>query len=56
MEGTLKMVKEAMEAGAKGVLIGRSVWGSENPAAGVKALRRIVHEGFAAEEAMKELK
>ena len=34
---------EAMTHGASGAAIGRRVWGSEHPAATLKAIRAIVH-------------
>jgi len=43
---------EAMTHGASGAAIGRRVWGSEYPAATLRALRAIVLEGASAEEAI----
>ncbi len=43
-EGLLRIVQEAIEAGARGVIMGRNVFGHKNPAAMVKAISRIVHE------------
>ena len=37
-------VAGAMAAGARGLVMGRSVWQTEDPAAVVSALRRIVHD------------
>lgn len=37
------MVRETIEAGGKGCAIGRNVYQSEDPAAVIKALRKIVH-------------
>lgn len=34
-----------MEAGAAGMTTGRNIWGAEDPAAMVRALKAIVHEG-----------
>ena len=39
----LARVREALDAGAAGVAHGRNVWGSEDPAGAVAALRGIVH-------------
>jgi DhnA family fructose-bisphosphate aldolase class Ia len=44
-----------ISVGAKGVIMGRNVWGYKNPAAMVKALVKIVHENFSVEEAFKLL-
>jgi DhnA family fructose-bisphosphate aldolase class Ia len=38
-------VEAAVDCGARGVMIGRSVWKSEDPSATVEALTRIVTEG-----------
>lgn len=54
-EDVLSMAAEAMEAGAAGVSIGRNVFQHSNPTAMVRALARIVHDGFSVEEAIKEL-
>lgn len=39
----LRMVSAAMHGGARGVVVGRNVFQSADPAASVRALRRIVH-------------
>lgn len=41
----LEMVKGAMDAGAKGTTVGRKIWQSPNPAAMIRAVSMIVHEG-----------
>ncbi|MUW13389.1 fructose-1,6-bisphosphate aldolase [Halorubrum sp. CBA1125] len=41
----LQDVAEAIEAGARGVMIGRSIWQTDDPAAVVSAMNEIVHEG-----------
>jgi class I fructose-bisphosphate aldolase len=43
---------EVMTHGASGAAIGRRVWGSEYPAATLRAIRAIVLEGASAEEAI----
>ena len=43
---------EAMTHGASGAAIGRRVWGSDYPAASLKAIRALVLEGATAEEAI----
>lgn len=52
----LKMVSQAMEAGAIGISIGRNVFQHRNPTAMTRALARIVHESASVEKAMRELK
>jgi DhnA family fructose-bisphosphate aldolase class Ia len=54
-EDFLRMVHDAIQAGAKGVSIGRNVFQHENPTAMVKALNAIIHEGATLEEAVKVL-
>jgi len=53
--GLLQTVRDVIDAGAKGVIMGRNVWGYEDPSAMMKALVKIVHEDFSVEEALKIL-
>jgi DhnA family fructose-bisphosphate aldolase class Ia len=46
---TLADVEAAMAAGARGVMIGRSIWQTPDPAGMVEAMRQIVHEGRSAD-------
>ena len=46
----LESVEGAMDAGARGLMIGRTIWKSEDPARTVSALTKIVHEGASVEE------
>ncbi len=52
---TLQVVQGALEAGAAGVVFGRNIWQHKNPHAMVRALRRVIHEGAAPEDALSEL-
>jgi hypothetical protein len=52
----LKMVEDAMDAGAAGIAIGRNVWQHRNPAAIARSLAAIVHEEASALEALALLK
>ncbi|MCK4475715.1 MAG: 2-amino-3,7-dideoxy-D-threo-hept-6-ulosonate synthase [Methanophagales archaeon] len=52
----LKMVEDAVAAGASGVSIGRNVFQHENPTDMTVAISKVVHEGVSAEEAMGMLK
>ncbi|AEA46462.1 2-amino-3,7-dideoxy-D-threo-hept-6-ulosonate synthase [Archaeoglobus veneficus] len=54
-EKLLEEVAQAMLAGAAGVAIGRNVFQHNNPAAIVKALKRVIHNGISVEEAMEVL-
>ncbi len=49
----LKRVKEVMEAGARGVVVGRNVFQHPNPEGMVRAIMEIVHEGKEPEEVAK---
>lgn len=55
-EGLLKIVEDVMQAGSKGVIMGRNVWGYKDPAAMIKAISKIVHEGENVENAIKMIK
>jgi fructose-bisphosphate aldolase/2-amino-3,7-dideoxy-D-threo-hept-6-ulosonate synthase len=52
----LQMVSDAMQAGAKGVAIGRNIFQHENPTKITRAISKIVHNGASVEEALEELK
>ncbi|HIP25348.1 MAG TPA: fructose-bisphosphate aldolase [Archaeoglobus profundus] len=52
----LKMVEMAMDAGARGVAIGRNIFQAENPTKMTRAIAMIVHENASAEEALEFLK
>jgi len=54
-EETLHVVAGAMEAGATGVVFGRNIWQSKNPAGMVRALQRVIHSRASVAEAMEEL-
>lgn len=51
----LQGAKQAMDAGCKGLIIGRNVWGHKNIAGMARALGKIVHENAEVEEAVKEI-
>ena len=55
-EELMEMVEEAVAAGAAGISIGRNVFQHEDPARMTRALSKIVHENFTAQEALEELK
>ncbi|MEZ0360911.1 MAG: 2-amino-3,7-dideoxy-D-threo-hept-6-ulosonate synthase [Hydrogenobacter sp.] len=52
----LEMVKGAIEAGAKGLSVGRNIFQAKDRVKMVKALVHIVHKGGSVEEAMEILK
>ena len=49
----LAMVKNAMDAGASGIAIGRNVWQHAAPPAMAAAMNAIVHEDVSVESALK---
>lgn len=49
----LEVTERAVHAGGAGVVFGRNVWEAEHPTAMVRALRAVVHEGVAADQAAK---
>ena len=51
----LKIAKEVVDAGAAGVMVGRNVWEYKDPAAMLRAIRAVVHNGRTVEEVMAEL-
>jgi len=51
----LESVAEALDCGAKGVAIGRNVWGNPNPAGICRSLVALVHHGASVDLALKEL-
>jgi DhnA family fructose-bisphosphate aldolase class Ia len=53
--GVLQDIREAMDAGAIGVAIGRNIWNRERPAHMVAALASIIHGGASVDSAMREL-
>ncbi len=55
-EEFLTMVRAAMDAGARGVAVGRNVFQHDNPTAITRALTLIVHKGASVEEAMEVLR
>ncbi|MCX9075758.1 MAG: 2-amino-3,7-dideoxy-D-threo-hept-6-ulosonate synthase, partial [Candidatus Methanoperedens sp.] len=55
-EEFLRMVRDAIDAGGRGVAIGRNVFQHENPTAMTRALTLIVHKGTDVDDAMEALK
>jgi fructose-bisphosphate aldolase / 2-amino-3,7-dideoxy-D-threo-hept-6-ulosonate synthase len=54
-EEFLMKLKAVMDAGGRGAAVGRNVWQHDKPAAMLRAVRKIVHEGSSVEEALAEL-
>jgi len=51
----LEQASKVMEAGAAGMTTGRNIWGADDPANMVRALKAIVHEGATVSAAAKFL-
>jgi DhnA family fructose-bisphosphate aldolase class Ia len=52
----LQMVADTIALGGKGVVFGRNIWQHRNPAAMVRALRTVIHEGATGEQAAELLR
>lgn len=51
----LQEIKDALEAGASGIAMGRNIWGHQDPARYAAAIAKIIHEDCSVEAALKEL-
>ncbi len=49
----LQMVRDSLDAGGRGVAIGRNTFQAKDPTAAVRHIARVVHEGYDAHEAMR---
>ncbi len=54
-QGLLQSIRDAMDAGAIGVAIGRNIWSHARPAQMVAALGAVIHGNASSTEAMREL-
>lgn len=54
-EDFLMMIKNAIDAKAKGIVMGRNIWQHKNPRGMIKALSKIIHDGKDVSEAIKFL-
>jgi fructose-bisphosphate aldolase/2-amino-3,7-dideoxy-D-threo-hept-6-ulosonate synthase len=52
----LEMVYDSIQAGSKGVAIGRNIFQAKDPTKMTRAVAAIVHEGYSVREALKLLK
>lgn len=50
LEGTVRTVRDVLEAGASGVIFGRQIWQHSDPAGAVRAISELVHRPSADEE------
>lgn len=51
----LENARQALDAGCKGLIIGRNVWGHKNIRGMAAALNKLVHEDYTVDEALKLL-
>lgn len=51
----LQEIKDALEAGASGIAMGRNIWGHEDPARYAGAIAKLIHEDCSVDIALKEL-
>ncbi|MGZ4902509.1 MAG: 2-amino-3,7-dideoxy-D-threo-hept-6-ulosonate synthase [Halobacteriota archaeon] len=49
----LQMVRDSLDAGGRGVAIGRNVFQAKNPTTAVRQIARVVHEGYDPHDAMR---
>jgi DhnA family fructose-bisphosphate aldolase class Ia len=52
----LEVVRETLDAGAQGVVFGRNIWQSRDPAKMVRALRHLIHDDGTVDEAAELLR
>ncbi|MAM12003.1 MAG: aldolase [Rhizobiaceae bacterium] len=52
--GALEQTAEAIQAGARGAVVGRNLWGHGDPVTAARAFRGVIHDGLAAEDALKK--
>lgn len=50
----LNEIREALDAGAAGIAMGRNIWGHENPTRYASAIAKLIHEDATVEQALKE--
>jgi class I fructose-bisphosphate aldolase len=50
----LASTRDAIDAGAKGAVVGRNVWGAADVQKASRAYYTVIHDGLTAEAALKE--
>ncbi len=55
-EQLLQEIKNALEAGAAGIAMGRNIWGHENPARYASAIAKLIHEDCSIDAALREIR
>jgi DhnA family fructose-bisphosphate aldolase class Ia len=51
----LQEIRDALDAGAAGIAMGRNIWGHENPAKYTAAIAKLIHEDASVDVALREL-
>lgn len=51
----LRVVQGSISAGGSGVAIGRNIWQHKNPRAITAAISKVIHQGYTADEAAREI-
>ena len=52
----LRIVEQSISAGGAGVCMGRQVFGADDPASHIRALKSVIHEGMSAAEVAEHLR
>lgn len=53
LEEALQQISDANRAGASGAIVGRNMWGNENPRRAAAAYRAVIHDGIEPREAIE---
>ena len=51
----MQVVRDTLDAGGRGVVFGRNIWQSPDPAKVIKALRHLIHEDGTVDDALQHL-
>ena len=51
----LQEIRDALDAGASGVAMGRNIWGNEDPVRYAAAIAKLIHEDCSVDTALKEM-
>lgn len=51
----LQEIKDALEAGASGIAMGRNIWGNDDPVHYAAAIAKLIHENCSVDAALKEM-
>jgi fructose-bisphosphate aldolase, class I len=54
LRAALEMAAQVVEAGARGAVIGRNIWGFKQISAAVQAFKAVIHDGKRPEDAMRQ--